>query len=217
MLTPQEISDKEFVKAVFGGYEMTGVDGFLESLAADYSALYKENAILKSKLKVLVEKVEEYRSTEDSMRMALLTAQKMGDDIVTDANRKSSDILKRAEEESEDKLTRLRARSNEEEERLRTAVMQTEQFINASREIIRSHLEFLARLEQIQHKPASASEQETAREEHTESTARDPDNSAEKPVGAAAQSQDDAEDADEEHTSPRPKFKFEDLGEHFGK
>jgi cell division initiation protein len=217
MLTPQEISDKEFVKAVFGGYEMTGVDGFLETLAADYSALYKENAILKSKLKVLVEKVEEYRSTEDSMRMALLTAQKMGDDIVTDANRKSSDILKRAEEESEDKLNRLRARSNEEEERLRTAVTQTEQFVNASREIIRSHLEFLARLEQIQHKPAAASEQEPAREEHAESPIREPDNNAEKPVGAAAQSQDGAEDTDEEHTSPRPKFKFEDLGEHFGK
>ena len=59
-------------KAVFGGYDMSAVDDFLETLTTDYAALYKENAILKSKIKVLVEKVEEYRSTDDAMRMALL-------------------------------------------------------------------------------------------------------------------------------------------------
>ena len=34
-------------------------------------------------MKVLVDKVEEYRSTEDAMRKALLTAQKMADDMVS--------------------------------------------------------------------------------------------------------------------------------------
>ena len=58
MLSPQEISEKKFVKAVFGGYDMTEVDDFLAELNTDYAALYKENAILKGKLKVLVEKVE---------------------------------------------------------------------------------------------------------------------------------------------------------------
>ena len=62
MLTPQEISERELVKAVFGGYDAAVVDDFLETIAADYGALYKENAILKSKIKVLVEKVEEYRA-----------------------------------------------------------------------------------------------------------------------------------------------------------
>jgi cell division initiation protein len=215
MLTPQEISDKEFVKAVFGGYEMAGVDGFLETLAADYSVLYKENAILKSKMKVLVEKVEEYRSTEDSMRMALLTAQKMGDDIVTDANRKSADIIHRAEAESEDRLNRLRVRVTDEEERLRTASAQTEQFVNASREIIRSHLEFLARLEQI-HKPAKP-EPVSVREDNIDSAVKEIDGNVEKAIGDGGQKQSGDATDDEEHTSPRPKFRFEDLGEHFGK
>ena len=52
MLTPQDIQNKEFVKAVFGGYDMQGVDDFLEELTDDYAALYKDNAILKSKIKV---------------------------------------------------------------------------------------------------------------------------------------------------------------------
>ena len=52
MLTPQEISERELVKAVFGGYDVAVVDDFLEAITADYSALYKENAILKSKINV---------------------------------------------------------------------------------------------------------------------------------------------------------------------
>ena len=68
MLTPQEVSSHAFPKAVMGGYSMSAVDEFLDELTEDYSARYKENTALKAKLKVLVEKVEEYRSTEDSMR-----------------------------------------------------------------------------------------------------------------------------------------------------
>ncbi|MFR7893152.1 MAG: DivIVA domain-containing protein [Dysosmobacter sp.] len=46
-----------------GGYNMAMVDEFLDELTDDYTALYKENAALKAKLKVLVEKVEDYRAT----------------------------------------------------------------------------------------------------------------------------------------------------------
>ena len=80
MLTPQEVSGRAFSKAAFGGYNMAMVDEFLDELTDDYTSLYKENAALKAKLKVLVDKVEEYRATEDSMRAALLTAQRMADD-----------------------------------------------------------------------------------------------------------------------------------------
>ena len=57
MLTPQEVSTHAFTKAVMGGYNMAMVDEFLDELTDDYTALYKENAALKAKLKVLVEKV----------------------------------------------------------------------------------------------------------------------------------------------------------------
>ena len=59
MMTPQEIQEKTFAKAVFGGYDMQMVDEFVEPLAQDYITLYKENEVLKSKLKVLVKKLED--------------------------------------------------------------------------------------------------------------------------------------------------------------
>ena len=97
MLTPQEVSSHAFAKAVMGGYNMAAVDEFLDVLTDDYTKLYKENAALKSKLKVLVEKVEEYRATEDSMRATLLTAQRMADSIVKEAETKRDEMLAAAE------------------------------------------------------------------------------------------------------------------------
>jgi len=93
MLTPQEVSERAFPKASFGGYNMAQVDEFLDLLTADYTALYNENAVLKNKMKVLVDKVEEYRSTEEAMRLALLSAQKMGSQIENDAQTKADAIV----------------------------------------------------------------------------------------------------------------------------
>ena len=82
MLTPQEAESHVFPKASFGGYNMLQVDNFLDSLIEDYRTLYQENISLKNKMKVLVDKVEEYRATEDAMRMTLHSAQKMADALV---------------------------------------------------------------------------------------------------------------------------------------
>ena len=61
MMTPQEVASHAFAKATLGGYNMAMVDDFLDALTEDYTALYNDNAILKNKLKVLSDTVEEYR------------------------------------------------------------------------------------------------------------------------------------------------------------
>ncbi len=111
MLTAQEIKEKSFEKAVFGGYDMGGVDDFLSEISTEYAALQKENAVLKGKLKVLVEKVEEYRSTEDAMRLALLSAQKMSVQIENEAKERSEAMLSEAQKSSEDLKTKTLAES----------------------------------------------------------------------------------------------------------
>ena len=74
MLTPQQIQDISFEKALFGGYDMDSVDDILEPLTEDYVTLYKENSVLKSKMRILVEKLEEYRKQEASMQNAPISA-----------------------------------------------------------------------------------------------------------------------------------------------
>ena len=93
MFTPQQIDQISFGKATFGGYNMDDVDEFLEPLCEDYVTLYKENALLKSKMRVLVGKLEEYRKNEASMKDAIVNAQKTCDMMVREAEQKCAQML----------------------------------------------------------------------------------------------------------------------------
>ena len=96
MFTPQQIEQISFGKATFGGYNMDDVDEFLEPLCEDYITLYKENALLKSKMRVLVGKLEEYRKNEAAMKEAVAEAKKTCDKMVHDAEVKCEQMLKSA-------------------------------------------------------------------------------------------------------------------------
>ena len=93
MFTPQQIDQISFSRATFGGYDMQAVDEFLEPLTEDYITLYKENALLKSKMRVLVSKLEEYRQNEASMKDAIVNAQKTCDMMVKEAEAKCTQML----------------------------------------------------------------------------------------------------------------------------
>ena len=149
MLTPQEVSTHAFTKAVMGGYNMAMVDEFLDELTDDYTALYKENAALKAKMKVLVEKVEEYRATEDSMRATLLTAQRMADSIVREAEAKRDDLLAKAEVEAQGKIVGYRQELAEAKLRLQKGQNDLANFIAASRELCARELSLLEQLPNI--------------------------------------------------------------------
>ena len=59
MLSSRELREYSIEKAVFGGYDTKSVDSLLDQAADDMEALEKENAELRAKLKVLVDKIEE--------------------------------------------------------------------------------------------------------------------------------------------------------------
>ena len=158
MLTPQEVSTHSFSKASFGGYNMAMVDEFLDELTDDYTALYKENAALKAKLKVLVEKVEEYRATEDSMRATLLTAQRMADSIVKEAEQKRDQMMTQAEIDAKRNITRLKNETAANEERLRQSQAELEKFSAAIRAVCDKEIQLLAELPQ---RPVELPQEET--------------------------------------------------------
>ena len=105
MFTPQQIEQIAFKKATFGGYDMQQVDEFLEPLTEDYVTLYKENALLKSKMRILVGKLEEYRKNEAQMKDAVVNAQKTCDKMVREAEIKSAQILNSANAAAATKAT----------------------------------------------------------------------------------------------------------------
>lgn len=143
MLTPQEVSARSFTKTMMGGYNMTQVDEFLDELTDNYTSLYKENASLKAKMKVLVEKVEEYRATEDSMRATLLTAQRMADSILKEAEEKRDGILQEAETAAREKLDSLKKEAEQYDKRLQQGREEVQRFVTETRRLCEKELRFL--------------------------------------------------------------------------
>ena len=158
MFTPQEVSEKVFPKASFGGggYSMGAVDEFLDALTEDYTALFKENVTLKTKLKVLAEKVEEYRSTEDAMRQTLLTAQKMAAKLVQEAQTEKEQLLAGARAEAEAEVRRLDDEKKAAQQKLVMAQEKLADFIRRSDELCQAQSAFLQTLPELELVPAAA-------------------------------------------------------------
>ena len=147
MMTPQEVGSRSFAKATLGGYNLAQVDEFLDALTEDYTALYNENAILKNKLKVLSETVEEYRATDTAMRKALLAAQNMADDIVEDAKKKQAELVGEAEKAAQQRMAELQESVAAEEYRLRQAQESTAAYVKKLRSLHDQEMAFLSGLD----------------------------------------------------------------------
>ncbi len=148
MFTPQEVSEKVFPKSsgFGGGYQMAAVDTFLDSLTEDYTALYKENMTLKAKLKILAEKVEEYRATEDSMRATLLTAQKMAAKLVQEAQAEKDNLVSQARADAAAEIAALDQQVAEAKTRLAGAQSSLRDYIAQSTRMLDQQRAFLEQL-----------------------------------------------------------------------
>ena len=98
MMTLDDIRNVEFTRG--RGYRADEVDDFIDNCADTVEALVRENEDLSHKVKVLADKVNEYRADEEAIRNALVNAQRAGDSVLRDANAKAEQLLKEAQEKA---------------------------------------------------------------------------------------------------------------------
>lgn len=214
MLTPQEVSGKAFPKASFGGYSMSSVDEFLDALTEDYTALYKENATLKAKLKVLAEKVEEYRATEDAMRSTLLTAQRMAAQMVQDAQTQKDEMLVSARQEAAAQISQLERETEQARQKLALAQQELAAFVQHSQELCAAQAAFLQQLPEMRLTKAAPEPEvqpvveepvvEAAQPAQPEPEPEPVQAPAAQPVEESAAAQEPAQPAREEEEDPFP-------------
>ena len=140
MITAQDIREKTFENAKFGGYDMASVDDFLEDLAEEVTASQKENAVLKSKMKILVDKIEEYRANEEALNMAVLSAQKLAVQIESEARARANAMLAEADRQVNAKIGSIAEQADAEENRLAAAKSATLKFLESMREVCNKQL-----------------------------------------------------------------------------
>lgn len=85
MLAPHELKNKQFQKT-FKGYNPQEVDEYLAFVLEKYTELYRENNELERKLRIVVTNLDEIKDEEESIRSTLISAQKMAEKIIADAN-----------------------------------------------------------------------------------------------------------------------------------
>ena len=158
MFTPQEVSDKVFPKASFGGggYSMSAVDEFLDALTEDYTTLFKENMTLKAKLKVLAEKVEEYRSK-----------------LVQEAQAEKDQMLADAKAEAETEVRRLEDETKAAQQKLVMAQEKLADFIRRSDELCQAQSAFLQTLPELELVPAAPAAEAVQADEAVEAIEQD--------------------------------------------
>ena len=194
MITAQDIREKSFEKARIGGYDMASVDNFLEDIADEITAAQKENAVLKSKMKVLVDKIEEYRANEEALNMAVLSAQKLAVQIEADARARSASMLDEAEKQVKATVGGIQEQTMAEEKRLEAAKAATARFIEAARAMCNTQLKNIDAIangilpQQPETKTAAPTEDDTVRSIEKSASRIQPDPSIQigiNPAGSA--------------------------------
>ena len=201
MLTPEEIRNIAFTKGI-GGYKTNEVDLFIDQCADTVETLLSEKAELNKKLEILADKLVEYRNDEDSIRTALLSAQRLGDTVVREANHKAGLIMDDANIKAQKIAENARRSIVKEEEELRRIEKEVASFKARMLSIYREHLSLINVLpepEEEEQAPeesapaepeaaspaeptASAAEQEPVKEEPSAPAAAEASSAKEEPV-----------------------------------
>lgn len=165
MITAQDIREKTFATVRRDGYDMDVVDAFLDDLANETEATQKENATLKSKMKFLADKIDEYRANEEAAQRALLSAQKLAIQIESDARTRAAAMIADAEKQVQAKIGAIAQATKDEEDRLAAAKAATAKYIEAAKDAFTRQLKAYEDVSRgyMPEQPAAPAVEETVR------------------------------------------------------
>ena len=125
MLAPHELKNKQFQKT-FKGYNPQEVDEYLDFLLEKYTEAYRENNELERKLRIVVTNLDEIKDEEESIRSTLISAQKMAEKIIADANDRADVITGAIKDRCDGVIAEFRQQLQAEKEKawlIRTSII----------------------------------------------------------------------------------------------
>lgn len=138
MMTLDDIRNIEFTRG--RGYRADEVDDFIDECVAAMEQLIQENTETTQKMKALADKLAEYRNDEDSIRAALLSAQRTGDAVLRDAQAKADELLETAKQEAAAARSALLAEIETEKQELARIQQEVVSFKAKMLDVYKEHL-----------------------------------------------------------------------------
>ena len=145
MLTSNEIRTVSFDRTI-RGYRCEDVEAFLQQVADQFDQQQATMADLEKKLHILAQKIEEYRADEDTLKTALLNAQRMGENVIHEAKQKADSILREATLKSESLNEQAKAQVLEQQMELERVQAEVAHFKASVLGLYKSHIESLSTL-----------------------------------------------------------------------
>lgn len=179
MLSLNDITNVSFRKAGFSGYKPEDVDDFIDQVKSSFEELMKANRSqreeidrveeekrqLQKKLEILAAKIEEYRSEEDEIKTALVSAQKLGDASIREARHKAEIILKDANLKAEHIVAGAEEQIQQQKQQMVDLKKQVSDFRTQLLDLYRRHLTLIDALPtEKQEEPAAQPEYEAPAE-----------------------------------------------------
>ena len=165
MLTAKDIREVKFSRSM-GGYKTVEVDEFLDRCADVVDELSKQNDENNRKMQVLAETIVDYRNQEDSIRSALISAQRMSESVIADARKQADDIIAAARTEASNMRDQAIKDTDAEQRELNRVKQEVADFKAKLLSIYREHLTLINVLEGSQPEesvPATAPEKPKAK------------------------------------------------------
>lgn len=146
-MTAENIRETEFATVKRGGYNPEDVDDFLKHVAMEMEALEAARDDAENKMYILAQKVEEYRGLEDTLKTALINAQRMGETVVHEAKQKADAMVREATGKARTIKEQAQAEIEAEYESLEKLRDEVGQFKSTILTLYKQHIESLSALD----------------------------------------------------------------------
>lgn len=145
MLAPHELKNVEFSKSL-RGYSTVEVDEHIDFMVEKYTELYRANDELEKKLRLTEAQLDAMKGEEESIRSALVNAQKASTRIINEANERADVIMRSAKSSCDRLIAELKANVRKETERLAEVQREVAAFKAALFEGYQSHIELIEKI-----------------------------------------------------------------------
>jgi len=143
-ISPLDIQQQQFKGKLFGGLNPDEVDSFLQAVAQEMENLNRENALFREQTQKMAAESEVLAQREKDLRETLLAAQRITEEMKSNAQKEADLIIAEAEvkaekilADAENKLVQLR---NDIQELRRQKI----QFESSFRSLIETHTKMLS-------------------------------------------------------------------------
>ena len=157
----ENLAHPQFSKGL-SGYKAEEVDAYIEKVLDTIRDLKEQNEVLEDKIGVLAESLQKYREDEDSLREALLGAQKMGDSIIKNANNKAEITMREASVKAAHIVEEARKKVEDEKDELIRVQTAAADFKAKLIELYREHIELVTKIPVAESAPAEETAEEPA-------------------------------------------------------